>query len=141
MTDAKTITITRLFDAPRALVFECWLKPEHLVQWYSAGDGWTTPYAQSDGRTGGRFKIGFAGPDGKLAFDFTGTYDEVTPLERIVLTADDGRTMRAEFSDQGGKTLVTFTLALEPTHSEEQQRHGWSNILANLGKYLDSKSA
>jgi len=30
--DAKTITITRLFDAPRALVFECWLKPEHLVQ-------------------------------------------------------------------------------------------------------------
>ena len=50
---AKTITITRLFDAPRALVFECWLKPEHLVHWHSAGDGWTTPYAQSDGRTAG----------------------------------------------------------------------------------------
>ena len=99
---AKAITITRLFEAPRALVFECWLKPAHLVQWYSAGDGWTTPYAESDGRTGGRFKIGFAGPD--------------------------------------GKTLVTFTLTLEPTHSEEQQRHGWSNILANLGKYLDSKN-
>ena len=50
MTDA-TITLTRLFDAPRALVFECWLKPEHLVHWYSAGDGWTTPYAESDWRT------------------------------------------------------------------------------------------
>ena len=61
-------------------------------------------------------------------------------MERIALTADDGRPMRAEFSDQEGKTLVTFTLTLEPTHSEEQQRHGWSNILANLGKYLDSKN-
>ena len=41
MTD-KTILITRLFDAPRELVFECWMKPEHLLHWYSAGGGWTT---------------------------------------------------------------------------------------------------
>ena len=139
-TEAKTITITRLFDAPRELVFECWLKPEHLVHWYSAGDGWTTPYAESDPRTGGRFKIGFAGPDGKVAFDYTGTYDEVTSPERILFTSDDGRPMRVEFTDQGGKTLVTFTLTLEGTHSEEQQRHGWSAILENLGKYLARKS-
>src|ERR1700744_576694 len=97
-TPAKTILITRLFDARRELVFECWLKPEHLIHWYSAGNGWTTPYAESDGRTGGRFKVGFAGPDGKVAFDFTGTYDEVTaPLPgeagRIAFTADDGRPM------------------------------------------------
>ena len=137
---AKTILITRLFDAPRELVFECWLKPEHLIHWYSAGDGWTTPYAESDGRTGGRFKIGFAGPDGKVAFDFTGTYDEVRAPELIALTADDGRPMRAEFAEQNGKTLITFTLTLEPTHSEEQQRHGWSNILENLGRYLERKN-
>jgi uncharacterized protein YndB with AHSA1/START domain len=139
MTEAKTITITRLYDAPRSLVFDCWLKPEHLVHWYSAGDGWSTPYAESDGCTGGRFKIGFAGPDGKVAFDFTGTYDEVTAPERIAFTADDGRPMRVEFSDQGGKTLVTLTLTLEPTHSEEQQRHGWTAMLANLETYLEGK--
>lgn len=138
-TAAKTIVITRLFDAPRHLVFECWLKAEHLVHWYSAGDGWTTPHAESDGRTGGRFKIGFAAPDGKLAFDFTGTYDEVTPPERIVFTSDDGRPMRVDFADQDGKTLVTFTLTLESTYSEDQQRHGWTAILANLGKYLEGK--
>ena len=144
--DAKTILISRLFDAPPALVFECWLKAEHLVHWYSAGEGWTTPYAESDGRTGGRFKIGFAGPDGKVAFDFTGTYDEVTApapgkTGRIAFTADDGRPMRADFTEQDGKTLVTFMLTLEPTHSEDQQRHGWSAILANLGTYLERKRA
>jgi uncharacterized protein YndB with AHSA1/START domain len=139
MTEAKTITITRLYDAPRSLVFDCWLKPEHLVHWYSAGDGWSTPYAESDGCTRGRFKIGFAGPDGKVAFDFTGTYDEVTAPECIAFTADDGRPMRVEFSDQGGKTLVTLTLTLEPTHSEEQQRHGWTAMLANLETYLEGK--
>jgi uncharacterized protein YndB with AHSA1/START domain len=138
---AKTILVTRLFDAPRELVFECWLKPEHLIHWYSAGDGWTTPYAESDGRTGGRFKVGFAAPDGKISFDFTGTYDEVTPPSVIAFTADDGRPMRVVFSEQGGKTMVELTLTLEPTHSEEQQRHGWTAMINNLGAYLERKAA
>lgn len=142
----KTITITRLFDAPRKLVFECWMKPEHLLHWYSAGGGWTTPYAESDGRTGGRFKIGFAGPvgpDGKNqgAFDFTGTYDEVKPPERIVFTIDDGRPVTVVFTEEAGKTLITLTLTLETTHSEEQQRHGWSAMLENLSKYLGQQTA
>ena len=69
----------QLSTRPRALVFECWLKPEHLLHWYSAGGGWTTPYAGTDPRNGGRFNIGFAGPEGKTGFDFTGAYDEMTP--------------------------------------------------------------
>ena len=68
MTDAKQITITRSFDAPASLVFECWTRPEHLLHWYSAGGGWTTPHAKSDGRAGGRFDIGFADPEGKMSF-------------------------------------------------------------------------
>jgi uncharacterized protein YndB with AHSA1/START domain len=138
---AKTIVITRLFDAPRALVFECWLKPEHLTHWYSAGGGWTTPYAETDPRNGGRFKIGFAAPEGKGGFDFTGAYDEVKAPERIVFTIDDGRPVTVDFADQGGKTLVTLTLTLETTHSEDQQRHGWSAMLENLGLYLERKAA
>jgi uncharacterized protein YndB with AHSA1/START domain len=141
MADAKTITIIRLFDAPRALVFECWLKPEHLLHWYSAGGGWTTPHARTDARKGGRFNIGFAGPDGKTGFDFTGTYDEVKAPERLVFTIDDGRPVTVDFADQDGKTLVTLTLTLETTHSEEQQRHGWSAMLDNLNTYLERKAA
>jgi uncharacterized protein YndB with AHSA1/START domain len=146
MPDARTILITRLFDAPAALVFECWLKPEHLIHWYSAGGGWTTPYAESDGRTNGRFKIGFAPPDGKGGFDFTGVYNEVTPpapgrAGRIVFTIDDGRPVTVDFADQGGKTLVSLTLTLEGTHSEEQQRHGWTAMIENLGTYLERTQA
>ena len=146
MSDVRTITITRLFDAPRALVFECWTKPEHLLHWYSAGGGWTTPHARTDPRQGGRFNIGFAGPDGKSGFDFTGTYDEVTPPGpgkngRIAFTIYDGRRVIVDFAGQGGKTLITLILTLETTHSEEQQRHGWSAMLENLNTYLERKAA
>jgi uncharacterized protein YndB with AHSA1/START domain len=138
---AKTTILTHLFNAPRELVFECWLKPEHLLHWYSAGGGWTTPYAESDPKTGGRFKIGFAAPDGKGSFDFTGTYTQVKAPERIVILIDDGRPVTVDFTQQGGKTLVTLTLTLETTHSEEQQRHGWGAMLENLNTYLERKAA
>ena len=49
--------------------------------------------------------------------------------------------MSVDFADQGGKTLVTLTLTLEPTHSEEQQREGWTAMLENLGLYLERKAA
>ena len=42
---------------------------------------------------------------------------------------------------QGGKTLVTLTLTLESTHSEEQQRQGWGAMLVNLETYLERKAA
>jgi uncharacterized protein YndB with AHSA1/START domain len=138
---AKTIVITRLFDAPRPLVFECWLKPEHLLHWYSAGGGWTTPYAETDPRQGGRFKVGFAAPDGKGSFDFTGSYTEVKAPERIVFTIDDGRPVTVDFTEQDGKTLITLTLTLESLHSEEQQRHGWGAMLTNLETYLQRRDA
>ena len=151
MADYKTITITRLYDAPPALVFECWLKPEHLLHWYSAGGGWTTPHARTDPKKGGRFDIGFAGPvgpDGKNqgAFDFTGTYDEIIPPApgkngRIAFTIDDGRPVIVDFADQGGKTILTLVLALEGTHSEEQQQHGWTAMVENLATYLERKAA
>ena len=143
---AKTTILTRAYDAPAALVFECWLKPEHLLHWFGAGDGWTTPHATTDPRAGGRFNIGFAGPDGKTGFDFTGTYDEITPPApgqngRLAFTIDDGRPVSVEFSERGGKTHITLTLTLESTHSEEQQRHGWGAMLDNLNLHLERKAA
>jgi uncharacterized protein YndB with AHSA1/START domain len=146
MTGARTITITRSYDAPVGLVFECWLKPEHLLQWYSAGGGWTTPHAHTDPRKGGKFNIGFAGPDGKTGFDFTGTYDEVTPPlpgkdGQLNFTADDGRPVWVTFSQKDGKTIITLILTLENTYPEEQQRHGWTAMLDNLNTYLERKAA
>jgi uncharacterized protein YndB with AHSA1/START domain len=144
MTAAKTTTLTRTYDAPAALVFECWLKPEHLIHWHSAGEGWTTPHAQSEPREGGRFNIGYQGPETNMKFDFTGVYNEITPpapgkTGRIVLTIDDGRPVTIEFAADGNKTHLTLILTLENTHSEEQQRHGWGNILENLNRHLQTQ--
>jgi uncharacterized protein YndB with AHSA1/START domain len=148
MTDvqAKTTTLTRTYDAPASLVFDCCLKPEHLIHWYNAGDGWTTPSAQTDPRPGGRFNIRFQGPDPKMGFDFTGTYDEIVPPApgksgRIKYTIDDGRPVWMEMLEKDGKTYLTLVLTLEGTHSEEQQRHGWGEMLKNLDTYLKRNAA
>lgn len=145
MNDPVTITLARTYDAPAALIFDCWLKPEHLIHWYSAGSGWTTPHAHTDPKAGGRFNIGFRGPDGK-GFDFTGTYDEITPPTpgksgRIKFTIDDGRPVWVEMLEKDGKTHLTLVLTLEGAHSEEQLRHGWGAMLDNLALHLERKAA
>ena len=61
--------------------------------------------------------------------------------ERIVFTIDDGRPVTVDFTEQGGKTLISLTLTLESVHSEEQQRHGWGAMLANLETYLQRRVA
>lgn len=79
----RTARVSRVIDAPRALVFEAMTKPVHLVHWHHAGDGWTTPFAEADVRPGGAMRVGYASPDGKESFVLEGTYrDAAAGLER-----------------------------------------------------------
>lgn len=55
----RTTTLTHTFNAPRALVFRAWIEPEHILHWFYASEGWTTPFAETDPSPGGRFRIGF----------------------------------------------------------------------------------
>lgn len=132
----RVIEIARVFDAPRALVFKCWLEPKHIVRWFYASEGWTTPYAETDVRPGGAFRIGFASPDGKSDFDFEGVFNEIVEPERLVFTIADGRPVTVTFAEDEGKTKLTLALTLETTYSEEQQREGWTAMLVHLGEYL-----
>jgi uncharacterized protein YndB with AHSA1/START domain len=134
--EARTILITREFEAPRELVFQCFTDPKHLVHWSHAGDGWTTPYAETDPRPGGRFRIGYQSADASEKFDFEGTYDEVNPPSRLAYTIDDGRPVTVDFTDLGGRTRVDLVLTLEDINSEELQRQGWTEHLVNLEAYL-----
>jgi uncharacterized protein YndB with AHSA1/START domain len=106
------------------------------VHWFSAGEGWTTPYAKVDVKPGGAFDIGFKSPDGKTDFPFAGTYDEVVEPEKLSFTIGDGRPVTVLFEDLGDRTRVVLTLALETVHSEEQQRQGWTAMLVHLGDYI-----
>lgn len=134
--EAKTTTIVRLIDAPRARVYQAWLTPEDLMQWHFASEGWTTPSAKVDAHVGGKFNIRFQSPDPQVGFDFEGSFDELVESERIVYTIGDGRKVWVEFADEDGKTKVTLTLTLETQHTEEQQREGWGAMVDHLGKYL-----
>jgi uncharacterized protein YndB with AHSA1/START domain len=106
----KQLRITRIFDAPRRLVFAWWSEAEKLQQWSGCKET-TRCEIQMDFRVGGSFtqKMQIAG---KGEFTFTGKYDEIVEPERIVYHADFGfAVMRVmvEFFEQNGQTKVVLT--------------------------------
>jgi uncharacterized protein YndB with AHSA1/START domain len=79
--EAELIT-TRIFDAPRELVFRAWTDPVRLKRWWGP-KGFTNPVCDVDVRPGGAIRIDMRGPDGKV-YPMTGTYLEVVEPERLV---------------------------------------------------------
>jgi uncharacterized protein YndB with AHSA1/START domain len=99
----REVVMTRVFDAPRHLVYEAWTKPELLKRWLHGPPDWSLAVCDMDLRPGGRLRWVWRGPDGQ-EMGLSGVYTEVVPPERIVHT---------ELFDEdwtGGETLVTLTL-------------------------------
>ena len=79
------IRMTRLFDAPRQLVFEAMTKPEHVKRWWGRlGEGYSVPVCEIDLRVGGRWRFVNRHPEGEVAF--SGEYREIAPPGRLVFT-------------------------------------------------------
>src|SRR4051812_20253463 len=111
----QEIRLTRLFDAPRQLVFEAMSKPEHVKRWWGRlGEGYSVPVCEIDLRPGGRWRFVNRHPKGEAAFH--GEYREITPPSRIVFTEifedfpDTVSVVTAELTDEGGKTRLTATV-------------------------------
>ena len=109
------IRMTRLFDAPRHLVFEAMTKPEHVRRWWGClGDGYSVPVCEIDLRPGGRWRFVNRHPNGEAAFH--GEYREITPPSRLVFTEifedfpDVVSVVTTEFADENGKTRMTATV-------------------------------
>src|SRR6202167_2121007 len=83
-TSGKEIIITRVFDAPRALVFKAWTDPKHLAQWWGP-KGFTNPVCEIDARIGGALRIHMRGPDGSI-YPMKGVIREIAAPERLVFT-------------------------------------------------------
>ena len=82
----REIRLTRLFDAPRNLVFEAMTKPEHVKQWWGClADGYSVPVCEIDLRPGGAWRFVNRTPKGELVA-FYGVYREIAPPERLVFT-------------------------------------------------------
>jgi uncharacterized protein YndB with AHSA1/START domain len=131
----RQLTLVRVYDAPRDLVWQAYTDPKHIVKWQFAAD-WETPFAETDLRPGGPFRIGMRPADhSEEGFTFEGTYREVVKPERLVQDTADGRVMTTTFEEVlGGGTRLT--LSLEMAEAEEQERTGWSQILDNLGTHI-----
>src|SRR5436309_7085220 len=71
----RELTITRVFDAPRALVFKMWTEPAHMAQWWGP-HGFTNPVCEMDVRAGGRLRIVMRAPDG-VEYPMSGTFREI----------------------------------------------------------------
>ncbi len=108
------IQLTRLFDAPRHLVFEAMTRPEHVKRWWGAlGEGYSVPVCEVDLRPGGKWRYVGRSPQGDYAF--CGEYHEIAPPERLVFTEifephfDDPSFVTAVFTEEHGKTRMTVT--------------------------------
>jgi uncharacterized protein YndB with AHSA1/START domain len=84
-TSTTTFVMSRVFEAPRHLVFETMTKPEYVKQWWCCMDGFTMPVCEIDLRVGGKWRYVMVGPDG-AEVAFNGVYREIAAPERIVNT-------------------------------------------------------
>ncbi len=111
----REIVLTRLFDAPRGLVFDAMTKPDHVRRWWGIlDDEHSVPVCEIDLRPGGAWRFVGRGPKGDFPA-FYGTYREIAPPERLVYTEffepfpDEGSLITTVFTEEHGKTRMTVT--------------------------------
>ncbi|HLO14378.1 MAG TPA: SRPBCC domain-containing protein [Anaerolineales bacterium] len=152
----QEIIITRIFDAPRELIWKAWTDPEHFKQWWGPKD-FTVPFCEIDLHVGGRYLNCMRSPNGKDYWS-TGVYREIVPLERIVCTDSfsdpEGNIVPATyyemsadfplemlvtvtFEDYEGQTKMTLKHTNLPAgEMSEQTGAGWNESFDKLAKSL-----
>lgn len=149
----REIVMTRVFDAPRRLVFDAFTKPELLKRWLTGPPGWTMPVCEIDLRVGGALRYLWRGPAGE-EMGMSGVFREITPPDRIVGTEKFDQSWypgeavgTVVLTEQGGKTTLTQTIVYESREARDmvlkspmEQGLGMSyNSLAALLSQLTSE--
>ncbi len=148
--DSNEIHITRVYDAPVKAVWDAWVDPKQVAQWWGPR-GFTLTTRSKDVRTGGTWDYTMHGPDGvdwpnftrfievvpraKLVYDHGGTIDK-PPMFRVTVT----------FAEQNGKTTMSMTMTLPTPEAAKQTRHfikkaGGDATWDRLAEYLSKESA
>src|SRR5688572_45373 len=115
----RELAMTRVFDAPRSMVFDAWTKPELLKRWLGVRGGWSFAVCEVDLKVGGSYRFVWRGPNG-TEMGMGGVYREIVRPERLVATekfddpwyegeALDSRT----FVVQGGENTLKTTVHYE----------------------------
>ena len=139
----RSLSGSRVFDAPRDLVFRMFTEREHVAQWWGP-NGFTNTIHEMDVRAGGHWRFIMHGPDGT---DYRNeiVYVEIARPERLVFDHVSAPRFRATvtFEDVDGKTRVTMRSEFETAEVRDQAIRtfgadkGMHETLARLGAYLE----
>ncbi len=153
----KSLTIQRIFDAPRSKVWKAWTDPEQVKRWWGPRD-FTAPMTKLNLHEGGKYLFCMRSPDGKDYYS-TGVYREIKAPERLVYTdsfADAGGNivpasyygMQGNWAPEGltvtvtleepekGKTMMTLVHNGMPEVESKNAAEGWSQSFDKLAKSL-----
>lgn len=146
-TSDREIVITRVFDAPRELVFDAWTDPKAVPLWFGP-NGFTMTILEADVRPGGTFRFIFHGPDG-TDYDNKIVYHEITPPERLTYAHGEGDgpadfEVTVTFAVQGKGTKLTLhslfsSKEARDTKIEFGAVEGGKQTLDRLAAYLAKK--
>jgi uncharacterized protein YndB with AHSA1/START domain len=148
MTDAhaaqdQRVVITRVFDAPRDLVFRAWSDPDHVARWFGPeGFDTTRETVAIDLRVGGRYELAMVEKDSGRRFPVLYEIVELDPPRLLVLKSDpmpelgnhEATFTRVELHDEGGRTRMELTDGpyTQASHAEA----GWHGAFAKLAALL-----
>jgi len=146
----REIVMTRVFDAPRRLVFDAFTKPDLVKQWLLGPEGWSMPVCEIDLKVGGRYRYVWRRDKDGTEMGMGGVYREIVPPERIVSTEKfDESWYPGEavgtlvLVEQGRKTTVTQTVLYESREARDgvlksQMETGVAQSYDRLAKLLES---
>lgn len=148
-TGSKQFTITRVFDAPREVVWNAWTDPDEAAAWWHPR-GIETPResVEIDARPGGSYRYTMIAPDG-TTYPTVGVYREITPPSRLVFTwgspgdADDELPVisidLAVHGVDGDQTLMTFHVqGIDGAPGDSNVYDGWDSAFDLLVERLGS---
>jgi len=138
----RELTATRIFDAPRELVFKMWTEVGHVTKWWGP-DGFRTTIQRMDVRPGGEWRFIMHGPDGRDYINHK-VFKEIVPPERIVYDHVSGppHRMTVLFAEKDGKTEISVRMIFataelrEAVIREFHASEGLKQTLNRLGDEL-----
>ncbi len=147
----ENLVITRIFDAPRELVWKAWTDPKLVMQWWGP-TGFTSPSCEIDLRVGGRYLFCMRAPDGQ-EFWSGGEYTEIAAPEKIVAVLfyanKNGKVEPADGNDVEVRDVVTFEeigsgqtkLTFKRSHWDEGEDTGSNQIFDKLAVFVAELAA
>jgi uncharacterized protein YndB with AHSA1/START domain len=133
------ITVETTIISDIAIVWDAWNNPADIIAWNAASEDWHTTASTVDLREGGKFSARMEAKDGRVGFDFEGTYTRVVPHRLIEYRMDDGRQVQVEFATGKDAIVVRETFDAETENSPNMQRQGWQAILDNFARHVEAK--